>query len=134
MFIFEDQIVVENRKRVRKIHILIEYSFSTRMVEGSEETPQSRSTSDPSCSSWIAALKACRFEKIVHLSIKAETFFRHGANCLFFTPCSTSKDLQEYIEERLGRMPGTKVPRLWLKGCPKSDREKFPQRWNVEMY
>jgi hypothetical protein len=87
-----------------------------------------RSEYDSVPSYWIAALKACGLEKIVHLGIEAEMLFSTSLSLLFMP-----KDLQEFIEEFLGKVADDEVPRLSLTGFREEERERFPKRWEVVM-
>lgn len=64
----------------------------------------------------------------MHLGIEAEML---SSTSLFLL--SMPKDLQEFIEEVLGRVIGDEVPRLSLTGFREEEREKFPKRWEVVM-
>ncbi len=79
-------------------------------------------------SHWIAALKTCGLEKVVHLGIEAEML-----SSALLSLLSMPKDLQEIIIEFLGRVADNKVPRLSLMGFLEDKREKFPKRWEVVM-
>lgn len=126
LFAFEEQIGFENRKRVREICIWARFPKRDEVILDPKDLLQSEYDSVPS--HWIAALKACRLEKIVHLGIEAEMLFV-GPLSLLPMP----KDLQEFIEEFLGRVTGDKVPRLSLTGFRDEEREKFPKKWEVVM-
>lgn len=126
MFAFEEQIGFENRKRVREICIWARFPKTDKVILDPKDLLRSEYDSVPS--HWIAALKACRLEKIVHLGIEAEMLF---AGSLSLLPMP--KDLQEFIEEFLGRVTGDKVPQLSLTGFRDEEREKFPKKWEVVM-
>lgn len=75
---------------------------------------------------WIAALKGSGLKKIMHLDIEAEMLISDPLP-LFSMP----KDLQQFIEEFLGRLAGDEVPRLSLTEIQEEEREKFPKKWEV---
>lgn len=87
LFAFEEQIGSENRKRVREICIWIIFPMREEVMLDPKHLLRSEYESVQS--HWIAALKACGLEKIVHLGIEAEVLFG-GALCLLAMP----KDLQ----------------------------------------
>ncbi|KAF2681080.1 hypothetical protein K458DRAFT_420987 [Lentithecium fluviatile CBS 122367] len=126
LFAFEEQIRLESRKRVKEMCIWIRFPRSDEVVLDPKALLRSEYDSVPS--HWIAALKACRLEKIVHLSIEAEMLF-----CAPTALLSMPKDLQDSIGEFLGRVEDGKMPRLSLTGFWEEDREKFPKRWEVVM-
>jgi hypothetical protein len=124
LFAFEEQIGFENRKRVREICIWTMFPKNHEVILDPDYILRSEYDSFPS--HWIAALKACRLEKIVHLGIEAEMLFSDPS----FLLCMP-EDLQEFIEEFIGRVADDEVPRLSLTGFREEEREKFPKRWEV---
>ena len=124
LFAFEEQIGSESRKRVKEICIGTRLPTRNEVVLDPKHLLRSQYSNVPS--HWIAALKACGLEKIVHLGIEAEVLFA-DALCVISMP----KDLQECIEEFLGRAADEKVPRLSLTGFREEERNKFPKRWEV---
>lgn len=124
LFSFATQIGAENCKRVRQICIWNKFRFEPRMVPALRYLPQSQYHNYPS--HWFTALAACGFDKIVHLGVETEPpigmpFYR------LWVP----RDLQELIEEFLGRVPANEVPRLSLTGFHEEERKKFPSKWKV---
>jgi hypothetical protein len=126
LFAFEEQIGFESRKRVREMCIWTRFPGRDEVVLDPKYLLRSEYDSVPS--HWIAALKACGLKKIVHLGIEAEMLFSTSLSLLFMP-----KDLQEFIEEFLGRVADNEVPRLSLTGFWEKEREKFPKRWEVVM-
>jgi hypothetical protein len=126
LFAFQEQIGAENRKRVKEICISTIFPRSDMVVLDPEHLLRSEYYSVPSY--WIAALNACGLVKIVHLGIEAEVIESHSSSLL-----SMPVDLQEFIEEFLGRVADDKVPRLSLRGFKEEERNRFPKRWEVVM-
>ncbi|KAF2240507.1 hypothetical protein BU26DRAFT_206785 [Trematosphaeria pertusa] len=125
LFAFEEQIGVESRRRVREICIWIRFPGRDEVVL--DPNHLSRSEYDSIPSHWIAALKACRLEKIVHLGIEAEVI----GSPLYLL--SMPEGLREFIREFLGRVADDEVPRLSLTGFREEERGRFPERWEVVM-
>ena len=126
LFAFEDQIGLENRKRVREIIIWTIFPVSEERLVPTKYLLRSEYGSH--LPHWIAALKACDLQKIVHLGIEAKKQPASSPLSLLSMP----RDLQGCIEEFLGRAADNEVPRLSLTGF-KEEREKFPKTWEVVM-
>ncbi len=126
LFAFEEQIGFECRNRVREICIWARFPRRDEVVLDPEHLTRSEYDSVPS--HWIAALKICGLEKIVHLDIKAEMLSADPSSLL-----SMPNDLHDFIIEFLGKVADDKVPRLSLTGFREDEREKFPKRWEVVM-
>ena len=119
---FQSQIGPENCKRVRQICIWAEFPVRSREVRDSKYLPRSEYDKYPS--DWIAALAACRFEKIIHLDIEV---YSHTSSHIM------PEDLQEFVKRFLGRVAENEVPRLTLTGFREEERQKFPKEWKVDM-
>jgi hypothetical protein len=126
LFVFAEQIGVENRNRVKEMCIWVRFPKRDEVVLDPEHLLRSEYDSVPS--HWVAALKTCGLEKIVHLAIEAEMLFSSPLSLL-----SMPMDLQESIKEFLGRVGGNQVPRLSLTGFREEERGRFPKRWEVVM-
>lgn len=110
-FVFAEEIGPENRERVKKICIRIFWGWKD----------------DATLYRWMAALTACRFEKIAHLGIEM------WVNSFSIDRVEMPKVLSEFIQKFLGRVAENDVPRLTLKGFQEDERLKFPNWWKVEM-
>lgn len=124
---FETKIGLENCKRVREISICIPFPTEEKARLKRKYWPPPEY--DDFLCPWIAALAACRFNKIVHLRIDAFIVYPYGDDMLFMP-----KDLQEAIEKFfLERLAEDRVPRLSLSGFRMGERKKFPENWKVVM-
>ena len=127
IFAFESQIGLENCKRVREISICIPFPTEEKARLKRKYWPPMEY--DNFLCPWIAALAACRFDKVVHLRVDAFIVCPHGDDMLFMP-----KDLQGAIEKFfLERLAGNRVPRLSLSGFRMGERKRFPEQWKVVM-
>jgi hypothetical protein len=109
LFAFEEQIRLENCKRMRNICIWIRYPEYQEVVRDSRNLLPSEYDSVPI--HWIATLKACGLKNITHLTVEAETI---SGDALSLLPMP--RDLQKSIEQFLERGANDIAPRLSLTG------------------
>lgn len=124
---FQKQIGLQNCKQVREISIWIKFPTQQEAKLNPKYWPQPEY--DSFLTPWLAALTACRFEKIVHLRVDAFVRYPDSYDMLLMP-----NNLQDVIEKFfLERMPEDRVPRLSLIGFQFEERKKFPESWKVEM-
>ncbi|KAH8711862.1 hypothetical protein GQ44DRAFT_433242 [Phaeosphaeriaceae sp. PMI808] len=126
LFTFEEQIGPENCRRIKQICIWARFPGFNEIAVDPEDLQPSEYDSVPS--HWIAALQRCRLERIVHLSIEAESIGSDPLSLLHMP-----KGLEGFIRQFLGKVPGNQVPCLSLTGFREEERDKFPERWRVVM-
>jgi hypothetical protein len=124
LFALEQQIGLHNCERVRNMLIWVRFPRSDEAVRDPRLLLKSEYDSAPS--HWIAGLNACSLREIKHLAIEGETILS-PATYLLLMPT----DLQQCIEQFLGRAADNTVPHLLLRGFCEEEREKFPERWEV---
>jgi hypothetical protein len=121
LFAFQQEIGPENCDRVRKLRIWISAKLDDIVNYEPSLEPSQPNVYDQSMSEWAAALKTCSFRNIVHLEVDADYISR-----------PITKDLQDAIEELLGRPVNKRVPHLALRGFDgEQSRDRFPQKWKV---
>jgi hypothetical protein len=110
---FGEQIGSENRARVRQLWL--------------HHLSKDDSGSGPSTTNWIAALKTCPFEDVMHLTIEGRPTYTSPTS---WFP-AISEELQDFILDFFRSLPKDKVPRLSLKKIREEERDKFPTSWKV---
>ncbi|KAF2739202.1 hypothetical protein EJ04DRAFT_508917 [Polyplosphaeria fusca] len=124
LFDFEDQIGLENCKRVSNMCIWIRFPKEDEVIPHPRYLARSEHDSVPS--HWIAALKSCGLKQIGRLDIEAEMLFSASMSLL-----PMPENLRQCIKGFLGRVSHDKAPRLSLKGFREEEKEKFPKKWHV---
>lgn len=125
---FQEQIGAENTKRVKKISLWIRFpgphglNGLRDMLDGEYGSVASH---------WIAALDSSGLGQIKQLVVEAGMSGCEPGDVLSVLPMTD--DLQDLIEEILGRGEDGEVPRLSLTGIREEERGKFLEEWETKM-